>query len=277
MESEGFLPARILSNYDVVFDYPHHTFSIGKAGSLKHRGVAVPLSVNRKSGFARVELDVEGTVFGLMVDTGATYSGMSEALISRMHTAHPEWPFQVGAVGPANMVGKQFDAKNMMLIVPQSCLDSVCLHNTGFVSRPIGVYEKYMSQEMSALIVGVLAGNALSQCRLELDYLHQTAYFDRAFPEPPPSITAVGIIVQVREDAAVEISGVLEHGDVSEVPGVISGDRLLKIDGRSVTGLPLSTVLHLLSGKPGENRSLTVLRSGRRFVINASVQRHLDD
>ncbi|MGH9710771.1 MAG: hypothetical protein ACRD37_09500, partial [Candidatus Acidiferrales bacterium] len=150
--SEGFLPARVLRKYEVVFDYPAHKFTIAQPGVLKPRGTAVPSPIGEKSGFPRIELTVGGEKYGFLLDTGGAYTMISQALITKWRAAHPEWPHCTGAAGAANMIGGPFDAKVELLRVPEMRWGTFDLRGAGVVSRPEGIFEKYMSSMMSAPI-----------------------------------------------------------------------------------------------------------------------------
>jgi hypothetical protein len=274
MEAQGFLPAAVLKNYDVVFDYLHGSFTLGKPGTIEHQGAAIPLSVQPKTGFAKIDLTIDSQAYGFLLDTGAAFTGMSQTVFSQLESLHPSWPHTVGAVGAANMVGKKFDVENEILLVPTAAIGNFRLHNIGMVSRPAGVYEKYISAEMSAPIVGALAGNVLRQFRIELDYAHETAYMSYQQGDRTADLDCVGLIVHVADDGKVLVSGASQRGGVSEIAGLQLGDRLMAINGLKVTGLPLSVILAALSGEIGEVKELTIQRGKQNSTILASVLRH---
>jgi hypothetical protein len=274
IEAQGFLPAAILKNYDVVFDYLHGSFTLGKPGTIEHQGAAVPLSVQPKTGFARIELTINSRVYGFMLDTGAAFTGMSEDIFSQLEARNPAWPHAVGAVCSANMVGKKFDAENKLLVVPTAQLGEFTLHNIGMVSRPAGVYEKYISAEMSAPIVGALAGNVLRQFRIEFDYQQATAYLTFQKSDRTEDLNCVGLIVHVQDDGDILVSGTAQHDGVPEIPEVRAGDTLVAIDGQDVRGIPLSAILTALSGRIGEVKKLTIQRARQQIVVVARVREH---
>jgi C-terminal processing protease CtpA/Prc len=53
------------------------------------------------------------------------------------------------------------------------------------------------------------------------------------------------------------------------------GDVLLGIDGAPATGATLGQVWSLLGGTPGQTRTLTLERDGKRFTEDAPVRRFL--
>jgi predicted aspartyl protease len=271
--AEGFLPATVLMNYDVVFDYPGHSFTLAEPGVLSHRGPPVRASVHPTTGFARIEMEVAGQTYGFMLDTGAAYTCVSRALLDHWIGVHPAWPHSVGAVGAANMVGKQFDVVNALVRVPEIKWGTFRLRDVGMVSRPAGVYEA-VSKDMTAPVVGALGGNVLRQFRLELDYPSGTAYLIERRGKDSHDLDCVGLILQVRADGTVPVSGVAERDGRVEVDGVQPGDILLRVDGHDVTGASLATILRYLSGAIGENRRLTLRHGKQELTVSATVVPH---
>ena len=270
----GFLPASVLSHYDVVFDYPGRRFTLAVSGHPAHRGTPVSMSVQSKTGFVRIEIAVDGQPYGFMLDTGAAYTGVSRIVMDRWIGDHPSWPHSVGAVGAANMVGKQFDVTNELLRVPEMKWGPIRLHNVGMVSRPAGVYEKFVSEDMTGPIVGALAGNVLRQFRLDLDYPDGMAYLAQDRLNVSSDLNCVGLIVRVNEDGVVVVSGVARRNGHPEIRGVQAEDVLLRIGNHDVTGASLATILKYLSGPPGETKRLTIRRGTQELSVSATVFPH---
>jgi len=67
---------------------------------------------------------VDGEKYGFLLDTGGAYTMISETLIDKWRTTHPDWPRCVGAVGAASMTGA-LDAKAEMLRLPHRAFSSV--------------------------------------------------------------------------------------------------------------------------------------------------------
>ncbi|HZD77160.1 MAG TPA: PDZ domain-containing protein, partial [Acidobacteriaceae bacterium] len=176
-----------------------------------------------------------------------------------------------GAVGAANMVGKQFDVTNKMLRIPEITWGRIQLKNVGMVSRPAGVYERFVSEDMTAPIVGALSGNVLRRFRLELDYPAGVAYLQPETTVNAADAACVGLIVQVKQDGVIVISGIPKHDGKMELDGIEPGDVLLRVDDHSVTGASLATVLDLLSGRPGERKRITIRRGERDVSVFATV------
>ena len=174
--AEGMLPGHVLARYHVVFDYPKGTFTIAKPGALTSQGTALEMPVNAESGFPRTEIVVDGKTYALLLDTGASFTMVSQALLESWGAAHPAWQRHKGAHGDAATLGGQ---ALETLYIPAGSWGGHALASFGVVSQQTGVFEKWMSSMMTAPIVGALAGNVLTQFRVDLDYPNQKLYLSR--------------------------------------------------------------------------------------------------
>lgn len=174
--ADGLLPGHVLARYHVVFDYPGRSFTIARAGALASEGTPLPMPVAAQSGFPRTEIEVDGKTYGLLLDTGASFTMVSAALLADWSKAHADWKRHKGAHGEAATLGGQ--ALETMFI-PRVTWGGHALADVGVVSQQTGVFEKWMSSMMTAPIVGSLAGNVLEAFRVDLDYPNQTLYLSR--------------------------------------------------------------------------------------------------
>lgn len=267
--AEGFVPARVLRNYEVVFDYPARQFTMAQPGTLKPRGIPVPSPVAAGSGFPRIELTVDGEKYGFLLDTGAAYTMISETLIGKWQAAHPDWPHCAGAVGAANMAGAS-DSKAEMLRLPEMRWASFELPRVGVVSRPAGTFERWMSGMMTAPIVGSIAGNVLRGFRIEIDYPHGVTYLEKGADVDPEGLNLVGMVIGAHADSSYTVGGIAQCGGKNLVEGVQAGDKLVSINNWAVAG-SLADVLGQLEGRPREVKNLVIERDGRQVTIQATV------
>jgi len=173
VKAEGVLPGHVLSQYEVVFDYPGHSLTIALPNTLTHSGTGMPMPVGPRSGFPRTEITVNGNSYGMLLDTGASFTMVSETLLKALGEQHPDWERHTGAFGEAATLGGQ-TLETMFL--PGATWGAQTVPRFGIVSQKAGTFERYMSQMMAAPIVGSLAGNVLKGFRLDLDYAHQMLY-----------------------------------------------------------------------------------------------------
>ncbi len=171
--AEGLLPGHVLARYHVVLDYPRRTFTLAAPGVLTPRGEALPMPVSGGQGFPRTELVVDGAAHGFLLDTGASFTMVSEALLKAWGAEHPGWPRHPGAFGEAATLGGM---TLETMFVPEAHWGAHALREVGMVSQREGTFERGMSSMMTAPIVGALAGNVLWDFRVELDYANQTLY-----------------------------------------------------------------------------------------------------
>ena len=105
-DAEGLVPGRLLRKYRVIFDYPAKTFTMARPGTVTPRGERLPAPIGW-TGFPRIELTIAGETQGFLLDTGATYTMISRAVLDRWTAAQPAWPRAIGAVGMAQHVRRQ--------------------------------------------------------------------------------------------------------------------------------------------------------------------------
>ena len=83
----------------------------------------------------------------------------------------------------------------------------------------------------------------------------------------------VGIQFRIIEDTIVVLQTI--NPGPSQRAGIMAGDRIIKVDGRNVTGKDISNdkVFKLLRGKKGTKVSLSIHRSGVNKPINYNLTR----
>lgn len=84
-----------------------------------------------------------------------------------------------------------------------------------------------------------------------------------------------GIGIEVQWDAETKSLKVLSPivGTPAYEAGMVSGDKILKINDESTADFVLSDAVHRLRGKPGETVRLTVLHEGEKKPIELTIRR----
>lgn len=270
--AEATLPGRFLQDYIVVLDYPAKTFTLAAPGMLKPAGTAIKTYIGR-AGMPVVWLSVAGKPWGFLMDSGGQDSMISTARLDAWSKQHPDWRKVSGAYGPADMLLGGFPrARKMvkglcMLRIGTMKWGPFDLENVSAVSRPAGIYEKKMSKGLGKPVIGSIAGNVLRHFRVTVDYPAGKVYLKREATQHDNGIDMVGIMLEPASGGGYEV--------VRTLPGVSHvkvGDRLLKVDGHAVTGVPFSDVVDWLDGKPGQTHRLTLERGGKSMTTLATVR-----
>jgi hypothetical protein len=271
--AEGMLPGHVLQRYQVVIDYGTQRFTLALPGTLKMRGTRLNTPVQQHTGFPRLEATIAGKSYGFLLDCGAAYTMISQNVLDEWAKAHPEWPRATGAVGAPNMMGVPMEVGLEVTRVPEMLLGPLQLKAIGMVARRKGIFEDKMSPMMTGPIAGAIAGNVLRNYRVQIDYAEGATYLEK-IGNPNPNVDdldVVGLILQPRPDGSFTVLGVAQKDGKPVVEGIEKKDRLLKIEGRDVTGKTLQEVLQSLQGKPGEIRHLVLEREGKPVTIAAPV------
>jgi len=273
--AEGLLPGHVLMRYHVVFDYPGRKFQIAKPGTVKPRGSKLPAPINKRSGFPRIEAMIGNVIYGFLLDTGASFTMVSQELLNKWVTEQPEWPQAKGAVGSANMGLGSVEVNGLMMRIPRVGISRFQLSGAAVVSRPKGTFENYMSQMMSAPIVGAIGGNILKQFRVEIDYANGAAYLENTGKPNPHDLDVIGITLQAQRDGNYVIAGISDQTNQKIYSAARRGDRLIKVGTLEVTGASFARVIDSLRGKPGNWRLLVLERDGKQFEVKAPIIRVL--
>lgn len=79
--ADGMIPGHVLARYHVIIDYPNGSFILAKPGVIKPTGDPLRMPVSRHLCFPRTEVVVAGEKYGLLLDTGASFTVVSEAVL----------------------------------------------------------------------------------------------------------------------------------------------------------------------------------------------------
>ncbi len=274
VNAEGLFPGHILRRYHVIFDYPGRKFTLAKPGVLKPRGVQLPSPIG-STGFPRIEATIAGETFGFLLDTGASFTMISQELLNKWANQHADWPKVTGAVGAANMGLGNMEARGLQLRIPDFQLATFKLEGIGAISRPKGTFENYMTQMMTSPIVGAIGGNVLNAFRIEIDYASGVTYLEKKASPNKYDADMVGLTVRAQPDGSYLVVAVSSRNPKEVIDAVQPKDKLIKVDKLEVTGAPLAKVIDSLRGKLQEKRTLVLERDGKSFTIVVPVVRIL--
>jgi hypothetical protein len=273
--NDGNLPATVLRNYQVVFDYPKSQLTLAQPGSLQPRGVRAPAEVHPQTGIVQIDAVIDGDSLSFALDNGASYSFVSDSIVTTLAAKHADWPSITGALGCANMWGWwPSDEQTLpVLRLPEIVWGTTSLKGVAVVGVP-GLGEWY-SRKTASPVDGFLGPNAFKPFRVEIDYVGSAVYFEKGSEFDLHDQDLVGLTLRPEADSGFSVIGVAQKGGKPVVEGVEPGDRLLQVGDLEVQGVTMGTVIDALRGQPGDNRTLIFLRGGARFTVKAKVERFL--
>lgn len=272
--AEITIPSSVLRDYDVLFDYPNRQFTIGMPGSIQFKGEASKAILNSQNGLIQVASKIAGAEHNLALDVGASITLLSGELLAQWHKAQPSWPHMIGAIASANMWGAEEETRWQLLRVPSMQFGASTLKNVATASFP-DRYLKWFEDRAGVPTIGLIGANALLDDRVGIDYAHSTVYLERSNPTSAPDMDVVGLTLRPEPDGRYTILGVADYDGKPSVLDLIAGDVLLGVDGAPATGATMGQVWSLLGGTPGQTRTLTLEREGKRFTVDAPVRRFL--
>ena len=272
--AEITIPSTALRNYSIIFDYPNRQFTIGIPGSIQFGGESSKAIVNPQNGLIQIASKINGEDHNLALDVGASVSLVSGELLAKWHQAQPLWPHMVGAIAAANMWGAAEETAWELLRIPSLQFGGTRLEHVVAASFP-SRYLQWFEDRAGVPTIGLIGASALLDDRVGIDYAHSTVYLERTNLRSAPDMDVVGLILRPKADGQYTILGVADYDGKPSVSDVKAGDVLLGIEGAPATGATMGQVWSLLGGTPGETRSLTVERDGKRFMVDAPVHRFL--
>lgn len=279
MTLEANLPATVLDQYDVLLDYGKRELTLAPPGTLHHEGVRIPCKVNAKTGMVSVEASVNATKYAFSVDNGAAYIWIDDGVAKQWAAEHPSWVRGSGAVGDANMNGLLPELTGIILRLPAIDLGKLQIESPGALgvgpgwSKTVPRFFDWYSQKTPVPVVGFLGGSVLRGFRLEIDYANAATYWARESQTDPHDLDQVGITIGPGENGQYVVIGLPTQSGKEVVTGVAVKDRLVSIDGASMTGATMGRVLRALHGRPGQTHHLVLERAGKQLAVDASVTR----
>jgi hypothetical protein len=283
MSAEINIPASLLRNYDVVFDFPDREFTIALAGRLKLDGVKNKMLVNGSNGLIRIPSRIENKNADLALDLGSSANFLSVELFDKLSNAHPNSPHLTGAVGPFNSGELDSEPKWRLMRVDRMQFGPLFLTDVA-VAEPANDSRNRSSlfeQHSGNTIAGLLGTEALINYRVGFDYAHAAIYFDIGRTVRFPDFDVVGLILRPEGDTGFSIAGIADFEGTPSVrtgeAGVQVGDHLIAVNDNPVAELTLGQVWSLLEGSPGQQRKLAIARGGKPYTVVATVQHFLGE
>jgi hypothetical protein len=274
LSAEINLPSKLLRNYDVIVDYPNREFTIATPGTAHFQGTPAKVILNSENALIQIPGDISGEEENLGLDLGATVSLISSDAISKWLKANPTWPHMTGAVGPANLWGLDDEPKWELLRIPQINYGGITFTQVVSARLPQGIMG-YIEKRAGVPTVGLVGADALLNYRVSLDYAHSTVYFQQVSKLNLPDMDVVGLILRPEADGRYSVLGVADYEGKPSVPEVQKGDVLLTVQGGRATGATMGQVWSLLTGSPGDPRTLVLDRAGKQFTVTVPVRRFL--
>jgi hypothetical protein len=274
LSAEVNLPSLVLRNYDVIVDYPNREFTLAAPGTKHLEGAPAKVTINPENGLIQVPSMIEGQNYSLGLDVGAPFGLISGDLVAKWRHNHPPWPHMIGATGAANLWGIDDEPRWELLRIPAVQYGGVMLSGVGVAAYP-KEYLDWFEKRAGVPTVGLMGANALLNYRVGMDYAHSTVYFQKTGKFTAPDMDVVGLILRPEPDGSYTVIGVADYAGKASVAEVKAGDVLVAIDKVPAKGGTMGQVWSLLSGSPGDVRTLTLERAGKEFTVKATVHRFL--
>jgi hypothetical protein len=276
MSAEINLPSTVLRHYDVLVSFPDREFTVAQHGTIHFRGMSGKLQVNAESGLIQMPSKIDGKNYNLGLDVGSSFSFLASEVFDKVASAHPDWPHMIGAVGNANLWGLGDEPKWKLLRVDRVQYGPVFL--TGVAAASLSADgTAFFEKRAGAATGGLLGSNAFLNYRVGIDYARSMAYFEIGTTFKAPDFDVIGLTLRPEDDGRFTILGITDFEGKPSVPEVQVGDHLVAVDGIPVPDSTMGQVWSMLEGQPGQERRLTVERTGKLLTVVAKVQHFLGE
>jgi hypothetical protein len=273
---EGLLPAGVLQNYQVRFDYAAQTMTLAQPATLQLQGTAVPVRLNAKTGLIAIEAQVDGHAYPITIDNGSGYTWIRKATAQQWFPRHPDWQRGIGAVGPSNMrmADDGIETAGALVRIPQMNLGSMRVEQVGALAiGPDNQGHDFMdwySMKNAVPVIGWLGGNVLRHFRITIDYPNKMSYWERQSALDAHDLDYVGLTLLARHGEYF-IGGIATREGRPTVMGAQLGDKLVQIGTLQTRGASWEAIFAAMHGKAGEIRSLELERQGSRIQLETPV------
>ena len=272
--AEITIPSTVLRNYDVLFDFANRQFTIGPPRTIPFKGTNTKVLLNDQNGLIQVPSKIAGQDLNLALDVGASVSLISADQLAQWQKSNPSWPTMTGGVAAANMWGGDEETHWQVTRIPSLQFGAATLTNVATAAFPANEM-KWFQNRAGVPTMGLIGANALVADRVGIDYANSTIYLERVNAASAPDMDVVGLMLRPEPDGRYTILGAADYEGKPSVPDVKAGDVLLGVDGAPATGATMGQVWSLLGGSPGQTRTLTLEREGKRLSVDATVRRFL--
>jgi len=263
------LPSTLLRNYDVLVDFPDHRFTLGQPGTIHFQGAEGKVQVDPGNGIVQVPSKIENKKYNLVLDLAAPISRLSADLFEKLSAEHPGWPRMTGAVGPANIGDTDAETKLRTMRVDRVQFGSLFL-----IDLPAEEASENQTAKLKGA-TGLLGADVLLNYRVGIDYAHSMLYFDIGRMSQFPEFDVIGLTLRAENGRGFTVIGIVEFEGKPSVAEVRIGDHLMAVDGIPVINSTMGQVWSMLGGSPGQERNLTIERSGKEIAVMATVRHFL--
>jgi hypothetical protein len=278
---EAELPSGVLQNFVVVADYGARTLTFASPDAVTPQGIAVPFRLNPKTGFMTVDLVIDGEKHAMVIDDGGSYSVLRREAVSDLISDHPGWTISDTAIGEANLTmdGSGLDANSPVLRLPDADIGPLHMEKIGLAGMGMGSFFGRMaggwfwdfySEKAGERVDGWIGGNVLKGFRITFDYAHHMSYWLKQSELDPHDLDQVGLTLE-HAKGGYAIAAIATKNGQPSVAGVQVKDIVVRIGDLVTATATHGQILTALHGKPGDKRTLQILRDGKTITVEASV------
>ncbi len=252
-----------ICSFVAAFDYKGAAFALGASAPTPPAGLEPELTlpflfeggsvisgVTVPRSRVVVPVSLEGTMYSMIVDTGASLTTVSQAAFTAL-TADGRTQLMTAGIETTSGTSTASITRAASVAVGSATVDSVIIsHDTSFDTNLAAI-----STDVGHTIDGSLGGTFLHDFFVTIDYPKTTLHLAR--------YTDLSFAIDQAEAIGIELNQQGQTYSVSAVSpkaagmGIAVGDVVTSIDGVELAGLALAQANLTLYGKVGSTKSVT--------------------
>jgi len=255
IQINGLIGYEVFRRFVARVDYEHHslTFTVPSAFVYKGEGKTVPFQFN--AHIPQIEGEIDGIPGKLDIDTGSRASLTVLGPFAEKHDFAAKYGAKLEAVtgwgvgGPARSRVTRAKVLRLGSVEVRDPVTELSLQKKGAFVNPY--------------VAGNVGAGVLKRFNIIFDYQHQQLIFERNANYDKPDVFDRSGMWLNQSGGTFEVMDVIAGGPAAAA-GVKAGDKILAIDGRPVSEMPLPSIRARFRSEPAGTRVRLSVQSGEQ-------------
>jgi hypothetical protein len=259
VEGQGLIGYEIARRAVIRIDYANHQLTIIKPDQFHPPANAIKVPFKFNSHVPMIQAELDGISGEFEIDTGSRASVSIMGPFATSNHLNEKYQAKTEVIGGYGVGGPS----RALLVRPQ-----ILKIGSIEIKDPVGLIELGNRGAAAAMqTAGNIGGGILKRFTLTLDYENRVLYFEpnTAFKEPD-IFDHSGIWCMQDDNGGLSVVDVVKNSPADKA-GLEAGDKIVGLDGKTITGAEINAVRAKLKEAPGTKVTLQVDgKAGKREV-----------